>query len=171
MVYLPYTQHMRTRLHVRTATNDDHEALSHTAIEINVMHAKALPGRIQVTADPLPTDYFHALIEADDATILVADRDGDTLGYAILKIVESPPIPMIVPRRYVFLNDLVVSQAEQRQGIGRHLIDSSVDWARAQGASEIELGVFEFNGYAIAFYEHLGFRTIKRTVSIPVGEV
>lgn len=152
----------------RTATKNDHEALAHIASELNVMHARALPDRFRVASDALPTDYFHSLIDSENATILLAERDGDVLGYAILHIKEAPPIPVSMPRRFAFLSDVVVDEAEQGQGIGRLLMDAAVEWAREQSVSSLELGVFEFNEAAIAFYQHLGFQTTKRTMSLPI---
>lgn len=155
---------------IRTATNDDHRAFVCIANEINVSHARALAERFRVVSDAMPVDYFRSLIESDDATVLAADRHSRVVGYAILHVRESPSIPISVPRRYAFMSDLAVAEAEQRQGIGRRLIDAAVGWARAQSASEIELGVFEFNESAISFYEHLGFRTVKRIMSLHIDE-
>jgi ribosomal protein S18 acetylase RimI-like enzyme len=35
-------------------------------------------------------------------------------------------------------------------------------WARARGAEEVWLDVWEFNGTAIGFYEALGYETVSR---------
>lgn len=155
---------------IRTVTTDDHEAISRIARELNLMHAQALPDRFRVASDVLPTEYFHSLVESADATVLIAERNGELLGYEIIKIMDAPPIPISVPRRIAFLSDLAVAEAEQAQGIGRLLMDVAVTWAREQGASALELGVFEFNDAAIAFYEHLGFRTNKRTMSLQIDD-
>jgi ribosomal protein S18 acetylase RimI-like enzyme len=155
-------------IEIRTATLDDHEAVSRIASELNLVHARALPHRFRVASDALPRDYFGSLVQSEDATVLVAERDRDVLGYAILQIKEAPPILVSMPRRYAFLNDLAVAEAEQGQGLGRLLVDAAVVWTRDQGASALELGVFEFNEAAIAFYEYLGFRTSKRTMALPV---
>jgi ribosomal protein S18 acetylase RimI-like enzyme len=41
-------------------------------------------------------------------------------------------------------------------------------WARAQGAGEIELTVYEFNEPAIAFYQSLGYKTVSRRMTFPL---
>lgn len=153
---------------IRAATVDDHQSLTRIAREINAMHAEALPARFQIAADPLPLDYFQALLNSDEDHVLVAERAGVVVGYAILRIRESPPVPVVMPRRYVLLNDLVVTGAAQGQGIARMLVEASVGWARSRGAAELQLGVYEFDERAIAFYEHLGFTTLKRTMALPV---
>lgn len=135
------------------------------------MHARALPDHFRVAADALPTEYFKSLIESEDATILVSERAGEVLGYEILLIKDAPRIPVAVPRRVAFLNDIAVTEPERGLGIGRILIDAAVAWAREQDASALELGVFEFNADAIGFYEHLGFHTSKRTMSLSISEL
>lgn len=157
---------MSTDIGIRPATIQDHDAINRIAREINVMHVEALPDRFRFASDALPRDYIYALIESDDSTVMVAERHGDIVGYAILHIKESSPIPVAAPRRYVVLNDLVVTEADRNYGIGRLLVEATIDWTREQGVYEIELGVFEFNDSAIAFYEHLGFHTVKRTMSL-----
>lgn len=153
---------------IRTATFDDHEAIARVARELNVMHARALPDRFRVTPDAFPAAYFRSLLESPEVAILLAGRDGDVLGHAILQVKEAVSIPVAAPRRFAFLSDLVVAEAERRRGIGRLLMDAAVVWAREQGASSLELGVFEFNAGAIAFYERYGFASSKRTMSLRI---
>jgi len=45
----------------------------------------------------------------------------------------------------------------QGLGIGRRLLSFVIDWAKAQGLSWIDLGVFAENTAAIVLYEKLGF--------------
>jgi ribosomal protein S18 acetylase RimI-like enzyme len=44
-------------------------------------------------------------------------------------------------------------------------MDRVYRWARAQGAVEVELTVYEFNEPAIAFYTSLGYETSSRRMS------
>jgi GNAT superfamily N-acetyltransferase len=49
------------------------------------------------------------------------------------------------------------------------------DWAIAQGATSIELGMYEFNSNAREFYQQLGYSTLHRrmnkalAVQTPIG--
>src|SRR5690554_4327335 len=157
---------MRTT--IRTATIHDHEAVSRVAAELAGMHARALPERFRHASDPMPLEYYRSLVEGADASVIVADRAGDIVGYEVLRLQETPPIDILKPRRVAFLSDLAVADAARGQGIGRLLVDAALVWAQEHGATDIELGVYEFNESAIAFYEHLGFGTIKRTMMLPV---
>jgi RimJ/RimL family protein N-acetyltransferase len=52
---------------------------------------------------------------------------------------------------------LMVAASHRRQGIGRALLERTVEWARANGVSKLELHVFPHNEPAIALYQRFGF--------------
>jgi len=56
----------------------------------------------------------------------------------------------------------MVSSPFRRNGIGTRLVRIARRWAREKGATEMRLGVWEFNEAARKFYETLGFKTLKR---------
>ena len=78
---------------------------------------------------------------------------------------ETPPLPILVPRRVAIVENLAVRSDLRRAGIGQALMDRVYRWARAQGAVEVELTVYEFNEPAIAFYTSLGYETSSRRMS------
>jgi GNAT superfamily N-acetyltransferase len=43
-------------------------------------------------------------------------------------------------------------------------------WALDKGVSEVELSVWDFNEGAIAFYENLGYKPTRHTLSISLHE-
>jgi ribosomal protein S18 acetylase RimI-like enzyme len=49
----------------------------------------------------------------------------------------------------------------QRHGLGRQLIEASIQALHARGFSALSLTVTSVNATAVRLYEHLGFRTIK----------
>jgi ribosomal protein S18 acetylase RimI-like enzyme len=51
----------------------------------------------------------------------------------------------------------MVAASHRRQGIGRALLQRTVDWAGANGIEKLELHVFAHNTPAIALYESFGF--------------
>lgn len=52
---------------------------------------------------------------------------------------------------------IIVSNACRGQGLGRALLETAVDWARAVGLAKLTLSVFTSNGRAIALYRAVGF--------------
>jgi ribosomal protein S18 acetylase RimI-like enzyme len=52
---------------------------------------------------------------------------------------------------------LAVDPAQQRQGLGTHLMAAAEDWLRAHGAVKLQLMVRHSNQATSAFYERLGY--------------
>lgn len=55
----------------------------------------------------------------------------------------------------------------RRAGAGKTLIDSVLDWAKAQGMREVRLMVTSVNDGAIAFYQRVGFSMTGKTGPYP----
>jgi GNAT superfamily N-acetyltransferase len=58
------------------------------------------------------------------------------------------------------IEELVVDEEARGQGLGRALIQAAIDWAQAEGCSEIEVSTEEDNADAQAFYRRLGFDSV-----------
>ena len=58
--------------------------------------------------------------------------------------------------RMLYLEDLVVTEAARRGGLGRLLFDAVVAEARATGAGRLKWQVLDWNEPAISFYKKLG---------------
>ncbi len=58
--------------------------------------------------------------------------------------------------RMLYLEDLVITEAARRGGLGRLLFDAVVAEARATGAHRMKWQVLDWNAPAIGFYQKLG---------------
>ena len=96
--------------------------------------------------------YLRALRRYRDAAVFVAERDGSIVGRLSL---GRDPHPA---SRHVADLGLMVAASFRRHGIGRALLQQSVEWAREVGIRKLELHVFPHNEGAIALYEGFGFR-------------
>lgn len=59
------------------------------------------------------------------------------------------------------------------EGLGRALMDTAVDWARAVGLRKLTLGVFPGNAGAIALYRSVGFveeGVLRAHLHLPAGD-
>ena len=95
--------------------------------------------------------YLKAAQTHRDAAVYVAEEDGVVLGRLSL---ARDPHPA---SRHVADLGLMVAAAYRRQGIGRSLLETAVDWARETGVRKLELHVFPWNEPAIRLYEEFGF--------------
>jgi ribosomal protein S18 acetylase RimI-like enzyme len=148
---------------IRQATIEDYVGVCAIFAEVDAQHVEAQP---QVFRDPggaaRPRDYIASILEDENACLWVAEHEGRIVGIVKIALRETRDIPVLVPRRYAEIGTLAVAREYRRRGIGRALMEVSERWARERGADQIELGVWEFNEHARAFYNALGYRTARR---------
>jgi len=148
---------------IREATQGDYEALCAIFAEADAMHREALPHIFREAAGPArPRDFILKILADKNTALFVAEHEGEIIGLIHVRVRETPDIPILVPRRYAVINDLVVKEKFRRHGVGRALLERAERWALDKGATQVELVVWEFNKGAIAFYEKLGYKTISR---------
>lgn len=56
----------------------------------------------------------------------------------------------------IYLEDLFVLPEYRGQGVGKALLQGTIERARAQNCGRVEWSVLDWNAPAIAFYEHMG---------------
>lgn len=151
---------------IRRAVEKDYEVYCDLFFEINELHRLALPDIFQKPAGKIiDQEYFLNLLKDEQVAIFFAENEGQTTGFVLVLIRETPSNPLLVPRRYAVVDTLVVNPAFRRTGVGRALMHKAEEWAVLMGVSEIELNVYEFNGAALAFYGRLGYATYSRKMS------
>ena len=73
---------------------------------------------------------------------------------------------LLVPSKFVYIDDFCVKSNHQNNGIGKLLFNHIVDYAKSEDVSSIQLTVSEFNKNAIKFYESLGMSTRNRKMEL-----
>jgi shikimate dehydrogenase len=148
---------------IRQATLDDYDPMSEVLAEVDALHREALPHVYRDPGGPARSrEYIASIIEDENAALLVAARPDQVIGLIHVLIRETRDIPILVPRRYAVIENIVVAEDSRRAGVGRALMEAAHRWAQKQGVDQIELGVWEFNQGALAFYEKLDYRTSIR---------
>ena len=154
---------------IRKATLDDHDELCVLISEVDEFHRSNLPQRFREPEGlTREWDYFRSLITDEDVGFFVAEEERELVGFVHAVVRDSRDIPILVPRRYAFIDSIAVREELRGTGIGRVLMERAHEWATSMGATEMELNVFEFNETAIAFYRKLGYRTVCREMSRPL---
>jgi GNAT superfamily N-acetyltransferase len=98
--------------------------------------------------------------------VLVARRGRDvvaTLTLATKKPWAIDPKYFTKVERPLYLTDMAVHPAVQRQGIGRQLLDDAASVARSWPADAIRLDSYDAAAGAGAFYAKCGLREVGRT--------
>jgi ribosomal protein S18 acetylase RimI-like enzyme len=130
---------------VRRATADDAEAVGRLLHDFNSEFDEPTPG-------PAPlAERVRTLLDHGDTVVLLAGEGPD--GLAVLRF--RPAIWDEALECY--LAELYVVPAERGRGLGRALMGEAMDVARAEGATQMDLGTGEDDVAARALYESLGF--------------
>ena len=88
------------------------------------------------------------LLDSSSAEVWVAERYGRVVGMVTVQLVVSTAEGGLSG----LLEDLVVSSAYRRRGLGKALLSTAMKWAREQGATRIQLLADGRNVPAIIFY-------------------
>jgi ribosomal protein S18 acetylase RimI-like enzyme len=99
---------------------------------------------------------YREWLPRDEYTLLVAERDGAPIGYAVLSI-GGDTASWDVGDKTAEIETLSVAESERGSGVGKALIDAVQDVADTAGAGALVVGVAHSNADAIRFYEREGF--------------
>jgi len=131
---------------VRIATFDDLDALAPLFDAYRRFYEQ--PGDVA-----LASAYLHARMECRESAILVAEADGQVLGFCQL----YPTWCSVAAARIFVLYDLFVDEGVRRAGVGRALMLAAQAFGREAGAVRLDLSTARSNERAQALYESLGW--------------
>jgi L-amino acid N-acyltransferase YncA len=101
------------------------------------------------------------MLNAPNRTVVAVDDDGTVLGTAKMNNNQNGNGAHIASASYM------VDPAHGGRGVGRALVEHSLDWARSNGFRGMQFNaVAATNAHAVRLYERLGFRIVG---TIPEG--
>lgn len=142
---------------VRIATLSDIPVISELYREQFREMSKLIPDFIK--EGDQSTEFLEKTISDDDSDILVYDNDEKVVGFVLLQTKKRPDFSFILPGKYCYIMDIIVTEKHRNKGFGTNLMNSAKNWAKKQGCAFINLDVLTNNPKAIALYKELGFIT------------
>ena len=140
---------------IRKATVDDIPAISELYREQFREMAKLIPDFIKEGNQSV--EFLEKTISSDDSDILVYENDGRVVGFILLQAKERPDFDFMLPGKYCYIMDIIVTESHRNKGFATALMNSAKDWAKEQSCNLINLDVLVNNHGAIKLYEKLGF--------------
>ncbi len=144
---------------IRPAENRDAEAIGRLGAELMALHYDYDPERFLEPPPNASSGYGRFLgsqIRSSDAIVLVAERDGEVIGYAYAGLEPMSWMELRGPAG--FLHDVVVAKHARGQGVAGRLVEASAAWLEEHGAPRIMLWTAEKNETAQRLFDRLGFR-------------
>ena len=134
-------------MRIRDARADDWPQVSDLLAEL---------GRPDVREDddePRHGEAFARYLERGDALALVAEEDGELLGFVDLEFRQR--LNFLTPQAWV--PDLVVSERARGRGVGRALLEAAEQLANERGCWGMTLESATWREGSHAFYERVGW--------------
>ena len=149
-------------MNIRPATEADLPRVNELRAQVSALHASGRPDFFKPGFPEKLEELIHDFYRDEHRHILVAEREGTIVGFALLTEHDAPESPYKAARRFIEVGEFGVDDAYRRQGIGRALFEGIAALAKERGFEKIELNVWEFNQEALSFYEAIGLTTYRR---------
>jgi ribosomal protein S18 acetylase RimI-like enzyme len=134
-----------TEIQIREATVEDAGAIARLLHDFNTEYEEPTPPVETITAT------LRRLLDVGEATVLLAGGGPD--GLALLRFRPA----LWSEGAEAYLQELYVIPSLRGHGIGRRLLEETIEVARAKGADTIDLNTGETDTAARALYERMGF--------------
>ncbi len=140
---------------VRRAVSDDLPRVTALWQEMMAYHLSLDPRfELSHNSEEAYLEYLKSIFENYDYAIFIAVVEGNIVGYTIGIILTNPEVFAL--DRYGFIAEMMVSESQQRSGVGRHLWLSVRRWFYRRGLSVIQLNVSPRNGRGYDFWKRVG---------------
>ena len=146
------------------------EELPRIAALKHQIHQVHVDGRPDIFAPYKDLEAFAAHSAAKNCSLLLAELDGEVVGFVLLQYVERPANPYMKARKFVHVEEFCVDEHHKRMGIGTRMMDALKQIAREKGYLRIELDVWDFNEGAKQFYEAAGLNAYRTFMEMNIDE-
>jgi ribosomal protein S18 acetylase RimI-like enzyme len=144
---------------VRRATTADLPAVGRLGALLIEEHYNFDPKRFLAAKPRTTADYasfLGAQLEDQDKAVLVAEDNGDVIGYAYAALEGYDYMALRGPAG--LLHDIIVAPEHRGRGAGRLLLDAALAFFRSRGAPRVVLLTAERNEAAQRLFARMGFR-------------
>jgi GNAT superfamily N-acetyltransferase len=154
---------------VRGVTPNDYGGIAGLLREVDELHRVNAPWLFQDPArEPRSREFFEQLVASGDSAVLVAEAERQLVGVVTVIMRRAPDFPVFIEQAWGVLDSIAVARSWRRRGAGRTLTRAAEQWALGRGAKWLELGVYEFNAEARAFYQALGYAPVSTKLRKPL---
>ncbi len=156
---------------VRKAVPEDMDALLSLLLHVADCHSSRRGDLFCSGRGAYTREELLRFIETGDMQIFVStDEAGAVTGLLMCKIRETVQHKILRDARALWVEDMSVSPAAQKEGYGKLLLDYAKEYGRKQGCARLELNVWAFNENAHAFYLHERMQEQRHIMEFDLSE-
>lgn len=144
---------------IRRAEPRDSESLGRLGAALVRLHHGFDPQRFVKAGPGIEAGYARFLadeMQKDDVAVLVAEMDGEVVGYVYAGI--EPRSWKELRDEAGFVHDVLVDESARGRGVATLLVEAAADWLEERGVPRVMLWTAARNDAAQRLFERLGFR-------------
>ncbi len=150
---------MEAAVTIRPATPADLTAIGRLGALLVRVHHDFDPQRFIAPTPRTERGYGSFLgtqLNEPNVIVLVAERNGEVIGYSYAGVEGTDYMSLRGPAGVLY--DIVVDAAHRGQGVGRALLEATIEALKARGAPRVLLSTAEQNVAAQHLFARAGFR-------------
>jgi len=151
---------------VRYAKREELEYVNRIRKQVNEVHVKGRSDVFREDGWQVIEPFVYKRFDEECSGVIVAVNDEEIVGFAIVQYIVRPESPFKKEQRFFHIEEFGVAENHRRKGIATAIIEFARKDAKERGFTRIELDMWEFNAGALAFYESVGFKTMRRYMEI-----
>jgi ribosomal protein S18 acetylase RimI-like enzyme len=156
---VPPDASLKPAVNIRPATPKDVPTIGRLGALLVREHHEFDPQRF-IAATPRTQEqyggYLGTQLKEPNIVILVAERDGEVIGYTYSGVEGTDYMSLRGPAGVMY--DIVVDPDHRKQGVGRMLVDATLEALKKKGAPRVVLSTAERNAAAQRLFDRTGFR-------------
>lgn len=104
-------------MEIRRAKIEDAAILSALSVDVQRLHAQALPARFkQPQSDDYALQFMQEHLAEPLSCFFIARQDGEDIGYIWARIVDRPENEFTLAWKYIYIDQISVKPAYHRKG-------------------------------------------------------
>lgn len=155
---------------VRYAKREELESVNKIRKQVNEVHVKGRPDVFREDGWQVIEPLVYKRFDEENSGVIVAAIEEEIVGFAVVQYIVRPESPFKKEQKFFHIEEFGVDENHRRKGIATALINFAKADAKERGFHRVELDMWEFNAGALAFYESVGFRTMRRYMESCVEE-
>lgn len=159
-------------MEIRKAKPQDIEQLTKFGLILLKQHSDLDPYFAPTDAvDKVYRKFLEGCLYSEDGLVLVAENNGELVGYAAGEIQARSPIFMIDKNGYI--NDVFVLKEFRKHGIAKKFLIELKEWFESKGIEYVELSVHAANEIGKKTWTKFGFEAyeLKKRVAMAKFDV
>lgn len=150
---------------VRRAEVRDIPAIERLLLQVDMVHHRGRPDLFRGPAVKYDAPALVSLLRDENTAVFVCENDsGAVVGHAFCELQSEAGNAVLHPVRTLYIDDICVDELHRRQGVGKLLYETVLQYAAEQNCYHVTLNVWACNPGAEAFYKALGMGVMKTTL-------